>query len=113
MRRRSILLAAALLACGVGQADDKKEDRVVVDKARLAFGYVVKTQEYDSLRAGLNQAKGVLIYPQVLKAGLFLGGSGGTGVLVVRGTNNDWSQPAANMTVDFVSYARPRAPSWA
>jgi len=36
-----------------------------------------------------------LIYPQVLKAGFVFGGSGGTGVLVVRDKKtNDWSQPA-------------------
>jgi lipid-binding SYLF domain-containing protein len=55
---------------------------------------VVATKDFDSLRAGLKDAKGVLIYPQVLKAGFFLGGSGGTGVLLVRGANNDWSNPA-------------------
>jgi len=35
------------------------------------------------LHGYLKNAKGVLIFPQVLKAGLFLGGSGGTGVLMV------------------------------
>lgn len=94
LHRRSIVLTAALLACGAAQADDKKEARTVVEKARVAFGDVVKTKEFDSLRSGLKQAKGVLIYPQVLKAGFFLGGSGGIGVLLVRGPNNDWSQPA-------------------
>ncbi len=103
LHRRSIVLAAVLLACGAAQADDKKEARTVVDKARVAFGDVVKTKEFDSLRAGLKQAKGVLIYPQVLKAGFFLGGSGGTGVLLVRGPNNDWSQPAF-YTVGSVSF---------
>jgi lipid-binding SYLF domain-containing protein len=37
----------------------------------------------------------VLIYPQILKAGFFLGGSGGTGVLLVKDkTSGNWSQPA-------------------
>lgn len=103
LHRRSIVVAAALLACGAVQADDKKESRTVVEKARVAFGDVVRTKEFDSLRAGLKQAKGVLIYPQVLKAGFFLGGSGGTGVLLVRGPNNDWSQPAF-YTVGSVSF---------
>ncbi len=103
LHRRSIVVAAALLACGAVQADDKKESRTVVEKARVAFGDVVRTKEFDSLRAGLKQAKGVLIYPQVLKAGFFLGGSGGTGVLLVRGSNNDWSQPAF-YTVGSVSF---------
>jgi len=33
------------------------------------------------LRENIKKAKGVVIYPQVLKAGFILGGSGGTGVL--------------------------------
>jgi lipid-binding SYLF domain-containing protein len=37
----------------------------------------------------------VLIFPQVLKAGFFLGGSGGTGVLLVRDeATGTWSEPA-------------------
>jgi len=94
MHRRSVILVAGLLACGLAQANDKDEARAVVEKARIAFVDVVKTKEFDSLRAGLKQAKGVLIFPSILKAGFFLGGSGGTGVLLVRGPNNDWSQPA-------------------
>jgi len=103
MCRRSAILATALLACGIAQANDKDEARAVVEKARVAFGDVVKTKEFDSLRAGLKQAKGVLIFPSILKAGFFLGGSGGTGVLLVRGPNNDWSQPAF-YTVGSVSF---------
>jgi len=36
-----------------------------------------------------------LIYPQVLKAGFFLGGSGGTGVFLVHDKKTgNWGQPA-------------------
>ena len=42
----------------------------------------------------LQKAKGVLIYPQVLKAGFVLGGSGGTGVLLRRDERTgNWSNP--------------------
>ena len=75
----------------------------MVEKARSTFVEVSKTKDFDSLRVGLKQAKGVLIYPQVLKAGFFLGGSGGTGVLLVRGDKNDWSAPAF-YTVGSVSF---------
>jgi len=37
----------------------------------------------------------VVIYPQVLKAGFILGGSGGTGVLLARDSKTgEWSNPA-------------------
>jgi lipid-binding SYLF domain-containing protein len=95
-RRASLTVIAVALAVTANSASatDPGEARVIVEKARLTFNQVIKTKEFDSLRAGLKQAKGVLIYPQVLKAGFFLGGSGGTGVLLARGNNNDWSNPA-------------------
>lgn len=43
----------------------------------------------------MHKAKGLLIVPSLLKAGFVLGGSGGSGVLLVRDAETDrWSQPA-------------------
>lgn len=98
LNRRKVLMAVAAVAAmapmKAALATDADEARTIVDKARVTFENVVRTKDFDSLRAGMKTAKGVLIYPQVLKAGFFLGGSGGTGVLLVRGPNNDWSEPA-------------------
>jgi len=98
LNRRNTLFAivavAAALPMKAAWASDADEARGIVDKARVTFDDVVKTKDFDSLRAGLRTAKGVLIYPSILKAGFFLGGSGGTGVLMVRGAKNDWSEPA-------------------
>lgn len=88
------LTATAFAPFGAARAADAADARALVDKSRSTFNEVVKAKDLDSLRAGLKAAKGVLIYPKVLKAGFFLGGSGGTGVLLVRGANNDWSDPA-------------------
>lgn len=105
--RRLTLLALPALALSTGsgaaRADDAGDARGTVDRARATLAEVLKNKEFDSLRSGIKQAKGVLIYPKVLKAGFMLGGSGGTGVLLVRGTNNDWSQPAF-YTVGSVSF---------
>lgn len=88
------LAATAFAPFGAAWAADAADARALVDKSRSTFNDVIKAKDLDSLRAGLKAAKGVLIYPKVLKAGFFLGGSGGTGVLLVRGANNDWSDPA-------------------
>jgi lipid-binding SYLF domain-containing protein len=46
------------------------------------------------LRDNLDQAKGLLIAPSVLKGGFILGGSGGRGVLVVKDAKTGkWTQP--------------------
>jgi lipid-binding SYLF domain-containing protein len=55
----------------------------------------MKDKNYTWLNQNLKHARGVLIYPQILKAGFFLGGSGGTGVLLVKDkASGTWSQPA-------------------
>jgi lipid-binding SYLF domain-containing protein len=43
-----------------------------------------KDPSYASLPTLLAKAKGVLVYPQIIEGGFVIGGSGGTGVLLVR-----------------------------
>ena len=76
-------------------ATDQSDAQGLIDRARITFGEFVGDKQYSWLKDHLKDAKGLLIYPQVLKGGFIVGGSGGTGVLVVRDENtNDWSQPA-------------------
>ena len=76
-------------------ATDQADAQGLVDKARITFGEFVSDKQYSWFQEHLKYAKGLLIYPQVLKGGFIVGGSGGTGVLVVRAENtNEWSQPA-------------------
>ena len=50
---------------------------------------------YAWLHKNIDRAKGVLIFPQVIKGGFIGGGSGGTGVLLVRDEKTgNWSEPA-------------------
>jgi lipid-binding SYLF domain-containing protein len=77
------------------QADDRMDARVIVYKARITFESFMRDKNYAWLHENLKNAKGVLIFPRILKAGFILGGSGGTGVLVVKDSKTgDWSQPA-------------------
>ena len=86
-----LLIAAAPGAMAAGEEDAQG----IVDKARVAFGEFMRDDNYSWMRDHLKDAKGVLIYPQVLKAGYILGGSGGTGVLLSRdGKTGEWSNPA-------------------
>ena len=91
------ILAAMLLivAAPVAMAADEEDAQGIVDKARVTFGEFMRDDNYSWMRDHLKDAKGVLIYPQVLKAGFILGGSGGTGVLLSRdGKTGAWSNPA-------------------
>jgi lipid-binding SYLF domain-containing protein len=80
-------LATAALCFGnvPAWADDATDARQLVEKARLT----VEQFQADSnvgppLRDLAKKAKGMLILPQMVRAAFIVGGSGGSGVLVVR-----------------------------
>lgn len=76
-------------------AADKAEAQSLIDKSKGTITDLMSAEAFSCLHGYLKSAKGVLIFPQVLKAGFFLGGSGGTGVLLVRDTaTGTWSEPA-------------------
>jgi len=90
------ILAAVLFAAATpkAMASDADEAQAIVDRARITLGEFMRDDNYSWMRDHLKDAKGVLIYPQVLKAGFIFGGSGGTGVLLSREGKADWSAPA-------------------
>jgi len=76
-------------------AADPVEQQLLVDKARISFENFMTDKDHVWLRENLNQAKGLIIIPSLLKAGFFIGGSGGSGVLIVKDDKTgQWSQPA-------------------
>jgi SH3 domain-containing YSC84-like protein 1 len=80
------------------------EAQALVDEALMTFQGFMSDKNYEYLHNNIKNVKALLIYPQVLKAGFILGGSGGTGVLVVRDAKaKDWSQPAF-YTIGSVSF---------
>lgn len=78
-----------------GEAAEPAEQQLLVDKARVTFEHFMIDEDHLWLRENLNQAKGLIIIPSLLKAGFFIGGSGGSGVLIVKDDKTEqWSQPA-------------------
>jgi SH3 domain-containing YSC84-like protein 1 len=93
----AVLTILALLTTGPAsvRAQDKAEAQGIVDKAKVTFNSFMSNEDYTWLHQNLKNAKGILIYPQVLKAGFIFGGSGGTGIFLARDAKTgDWSQPA-------------------
>ena len=82
------------LGAGTAMAADKEDAQGLVDKANVTLNGFLRDESYSWIRDNLGRAKGVLIYPQVLKAGFILGGSGGTGVFIAKDAKGEWSQPA-------------------
>ncbi|MGE5339355.1 MAG: lipid-binding SYLF domain-containing protein [Gemmatimonadota bacterium] len=95
-RRRftqTALAAGAWLVVPAARADDAADARDVVDNARITIQELARDKNFGAMRAGLKQARGVLIFPQIIKGAFFVGGSGGTGVLLAR-DGNRWVGPA-------------------
>ena len=94
----AVALLAALVLAGPAAgafAADIDDAQVIVEKARLTFGDFLRDENNSAMRDQVRNARGVLIYPQVLKGGVIIGGSGGTGVLLVREhREGDFSYPA-------------------
>ena len=93
----AVLVAAGVLifAASPVAASDSSDAQGIVDRARVTFNDFIQDQNYTWLHENLKNARGLLIFPQVLKAGFILGGSGGTGVFVLRDEKTcNWGEPA-------------------
>jgi lipid-binding SYLF domain-containing protein len=76
-------------------ATDRERVQLLVDKARITLKDFMSDPNYIWLHEHIRNAKGVLIFPQVLKAGFIFGASGGSGVFLVRDEKTgNWSEPA-------------------
>jgi lipid-binding SYLF domain-containing protein len=96
MKRILMIVAAALALAAPQIAWAQANEQAAVDRA---------TTVVEQLRAGpgvpsnmgelLRQARGIMIFPELVKAGFILGAEGGSGVLLSRDpATNTWSYPA-------------------
>ncbi len=92
----AIMLSAwTMISAPVLAAADADDAQAIVEKARITFNSFMRDKDYSYLQENIAKARGVVIYPQVLKAGFIFGGSGGNGVLFLKDKDmKDWSGPA-------------------
>ncbi|MDH3664949.1 MAG: lipid-binding SYLF domain-containing protein [Alphaproteobacteria bacterium] len=91
-----LFVIALLSACNtVSPTTDSKADaQAIVDDARQVVERFKASNQGATITGLLSAAKGVIIYPSIVKAAFFVGGEGGTGVLLGRGEDGEWSSPA-------------------
>ena len=96
--RRSLTLAGvsvatlAAIASAPARASDATDAADLVMKSQATITTFGASKEFPTFSPALAKAKAVLIFPQVLKAGFILGGSG---VLLVRDAKTgNWNGPA-------------------
>ena len=91
----SLFLASLFLTSSIQASEATELDaQALVDAAAKSVNTFSIDPDMEWFRENMNRAKGVLIVPQLVKGGFIFGGSGGSGVLLARGENNIWSNPA-------------------
>jgi lipid-binding SYLF domain-containing protein len=97
MLRSLILMVVTALAISSAPAssDPYNNATQVTSSSRLALENLTSDEELGpTVKKLLKNAKGIMIFPDVLKAAFFIGGEGGSGVLMVKQANGAWSYPA-------------------
>jgi lipid-binding SYLF domain-containing protein len=88
------LLVAASAALFVPAAQAQSEQQQLVNGAEKTLSNFLRDPQMTWLQKNIGRARGVLIAPEVLKAGFIIGGSGGRGVLVGRDSaSGKWRGP--------------------
>ncbi len=96
------LMVLAFFAVGIfltsyttAMAADRDRVQLLVDNAQLTLKDFMTDSNYAWMHEHMKDAKGVLIFPQIIKGGFIWGGSGGTGVFLARDPRTgNWSDPA-------------------
>jgi len=86
------LLAGTISGCSTMGVPAGEPEKLVAD-ARVTLSNFLRDPDQTWIQENLGRAKGVLIAPQIVRAGFIFGGSGGRGVLVAR-DGRTWAGPA-------------------
>jgi lipid-binding SYLF domain-containing protein len=87
-------LATMVLAQTACSVRTPNEQQTLVDRATLTVQDMMTQNVSQDPKSLLRNAKGIMICPQIFKAGFFFGGEGGNCVLLARAGNGTWSYPA-------------------
>jgi len=75
-------------------AQDDLKPQILVDQALLTLNEFVGEKDMEWFKNNLMHSKGIIIVPQLLKAGFIFGGSGGRGIVLIRDPKTgQWTQP--------------------
>jgi len=94
-RMLGILAIAAVAAfTPPAQADDTLDQQQLIFDATITLKRFQTDENMQAARTLLERARAVVIFPGLFKGALFLGGQGGSGVLLARRPDGTWSYPA-------------------
>ena len=87
------LIATAALAFVPVSASAQSEEQKLVNKAESTLSNMLRDPEMTWLQQNIGRARGVLIAPEIVKAGFIFGGSGGRAVLLAK-EGGKWHGPS-------------------
>lgn len=92
----TLFLITLLSACNTVSpiADSKMDAQEIVGDAYQVVERFKASDQGATITSLLSSAKGVIVYPSIVKAAFFVGGEGGTGVLLSQNDDSVWSNPA-------------------
>ncbi|HEY5626781.1 MAG TPA: lipid-binding SYLF domain-containing protein [Nitrospira sp.] len=86
-----VLITGYPAASNAGETEQKD----LVEKSRMTLTTFLADSNMGWFRDHIDEAKGIFIVPQLLKAAFFFGGEGGSGVFLVKDDKTgEWSEPA-------------------
>ncbi|MDE1901458.1 MAG: lipid-binding SYLF domain-containing protein [Alphaproteobacteria bacterium] len=93
---RFLLVLAAFFALTSCRSSGEfgSEPEQLADRARITFQGMMSDNQYPGLVDLATRAKAIIIVPNLIRAAFFFGGRGGNGVMLVRGPDGKWSDPA-------------------
>ncbi len=91
----AIVMLGSVAHSGDAWASDEEVAMELVKESTFTIGKMQDHRDFKgNIRAYMRQAKAVLIFPSIIKAGLFVGGEGGRGVMLAKAENGEWSYPS-------------------
>ena len=88
------LIVLLLCAPGRGLANDASDAKALVDQAEVTLKDFMNDPDMKWFASHLQEAKGILILPKLMKGAFLFGLEGGNGVLLARDEKGAWSEPA-------------------
>ena len=94
MKRLLLAMTVAAAALGAPTAALADPPQHLVDSATLSLESMMDGTEGTQAQQFLRRARAVVICPNIFRGGFFFGGEGGGCVMVARGADGGWSNPA-------------------
>lgn len=90
------MAALSLAACSTvtTSSNPAADAQDIVSEAERTVERFKSSSQGEVIQSLLSSAKGAIVYPNIVKAAFFVGGEGGTGVLLGRSDDATWSSPA-------------------